>query len=204
MTQHAQRISLLMMTDSKKEIVHVKMTDSQTKRIAHFINTKISLLELIKSHGMEPKTDTAGRYKMKCPIHNENTASFTIYPNNSYFCFGCSSGGGVLKFMMDYEHLTYDEVIDRYRGDVDVVSDKFFADTLVKNLNKSNFNVFKYKKDTQYQLGIYLRDLMYRDSSKLAKINECFYEMDIFFNNDSITDEKLINDFVDSIMGSVV
>jgi len=178
------------------------MNNAQSKRIAQFINKRISLLELIRSHGFEPKLDSGGRYKMKCPLpnHDEKTASFTIYDNNSYYCFGCASGGNVVSFMMEYGQLTYDQVIDQFRGDVDVDSDKFFADTIVKNLNKKSFNVFKYKKDTQYQLGIYLRDMIYKSPEKLDKVNECFREMDMFFNNESITDEKLIDQFVDEIM----
>lgn len=36
----------------------------------------------------------------KCPIHEEHTPSFKIYPNtNSWFCFGCGSGGDVITLV---------------------------------------------------------------------------------------------------------
>ena len=41
--------------------------------------------------------------KALCPIHNEKTPSFTVYPNtNSWHCFGCGVGGSVIDFVMAY------------------------------------------------------------------------------------------------------
>lgn len=35
-----------------------------------------------------------GRKKfIRCPIHNDRTASFVIFPNGSYHCFGCGING---------------------------------------------------------------------------------------------------------------
>ena len=43
-----------------------------------------------------------------CPFHNEKTPSFNIYPeNNSFYCFGCGKGGGVLQFVMNAENLAF-------------------------------------------------------------------------------------------------
>jgi DNA primase len=35
-----------------------------------------------------------------CPFHNENTPSFFIYKDNSYFCFGCRAFGNAIDFVM--------------------------------------------------------------------------------------------------------
>lgn len=35
-----------------------------------------------------------------CPFHEEKTASFFIYPDNSYYCFGCGVYGNAIDFMM--------------------------------------------------------------------------------------------------------
>jgi len=41
--------------------------------------------------------------KTLCPLHNEKTPSFTIYPNNnSWHCFGCGVGGSVIDFVIAY------------------------------------------------------------------------------------------------------
>ena len=47
-----------------------------------------------------------------CPFHNEKTPSFNIYPeSNSYYCFGCSNGGGVIQFVMNAERLSFPDAV---------------------------------------------------------------------------------------------
>lgn len=36
----------------------------------------------------------------KCPIHEEKTPSFYVYPNNSWHCYGCSEGGDSISLYM--------------------------------------------------------------------------------------------------------
>ncbi|HHU36639.1 MAG TPA: DNA primase [Treponema sp.] len=48
-----------------------------------------------------------------CPFHNEKTPSFHIIPErNMYYCFGCGEGGGVIKFVMEIEKLTFVEAVE--------------------------------------------------------------------------------------------
>lgn len=48
-----------------------------------------------------------------CPFHNEKTPSFNLYPeNNSFYCFGCGKGGGVIQFVMDMENLAFPEAVE--------------------------------------------------------------------------------------------
>lgn len=47
-----------------------------------------------------------------CPFHNEKTPSFTVYPETqSYYCFGCGSGGDVITFIKNIENLDYIEAV---------------------------------------------------------------------------------------------
>jgi len=47
-----------------------------------------------------------------CPFHNEKTPSFTVYPENqSFYCFGCGTGGDVITFVRKAENLDYIEAI---------------------------------------------------------------------------------------------
>ncbi len=47
-----------------------------------------------------------------CPFHSEKTPSFTVYPDsNSYFCYGCGSGGDVVTFVKNIENLDYVEAL---------------------------------------------------------------------------------------------
>ena len=39
--------------------------------------------------------------KGKCPFHDDNTPSFTVYPaNNTFHCFGCQVNGSVVDYIM--------------------------------------------------------------------------------------------------------
>ena len=55
----------------------------------------------------------AGRIsKGLCPFHNEKTPSFTVYPDTqSYYCFGCGSGGDVITFVKNIENLDYIDAV---------------------------------------------------------------------------------------------
>ena len=47
-----------------------------------------------------------------CPFHNEKTPSFTVYPETqSYYCFGCGSGGDAITFIKNIENLDYTEAV---------------------------------------------------------------------------------------------
>ncbi len=47
-----------------------------------------------------------------CPFHNEKTPSFTVFADTqSYYCFGCSSGGDVFTFIKNIENIDYAEAV---------------------------------------------------------------------------------------------
>ncbi|MBR6549121.1 MAG: DNA primase, partial [Clostridia bacterium] len=47
-----------------------------------------------------------------CPFHNEKTPSFTLYPENgSFYCFGCGTGGDVIRFIRLMENLDYIDAV---------------------------------------------------------------------------------------------
>lgn len=47
-----------------------------------------------------------------CPFHSEKTPSFSVSPDKHIFhCFGCGKGGGVIRFVMEMESLTFPEAV---------------------------------------------------------------------------------------------
>ncbi|WP_457608688.1 DNA primase [Nitratifractor sp.] len=53
-------------------------------------------------------------YKCNCPFHREKTPSFNVSPAKQiYHCFGCGVGGDAIKFVMEYEKLSYPEAIEK-------------------------------------------------------------------------------------------
>jgi len=68
------------------------------------------IVEVIGSYFPLKRAGTALR--ALCPFHREKSPSFHVNPaRQSYHCFGCGAGGGVLRFVMDYEHLDFPSAV---------------------------------------------------------------------------------------------
>ncbi len=76
------------------------------------IRHRASIVEVISDYVTLKKS---GRnYMGLCPFHGEKTPSFTVSEEKGiYHCFGCQSGGGVFNFLMQYDHLTFPEAVER-------------------------------------------------------------------------------------------
>ncbi|WFP17520.1 DNA primase [Citricoccus muralis] len=55
-----------------------------------------------------------GSFKGLCPFHDERTPSFHIRPSvGTYHCFGCDESGDVISFLMNLEHTSFTETVER-------------------------------------------------------------------------------------------
>lgn len=53
-------------------------------------------------------------FRALCPFHREKSPSFHVNPiRQSFHCFGCGAGGGVFRFVMDYEHIDFPTAVRR-------------------------------------------------------------------------------------------
>lgn len=56
-----------------------------------------------------------------CPFHGEKTPSFSVAPGKQiFYCFGCGKGGDVLKFLMEYENISFQEAVQRLASELNV------------------------------------------------------------------------------------
>lgn len=55
--------------------------------------------------------------KIRCPFHTEKTASFTLFPNNSYYCFGCGASGDVISFTEKLFGIGFGQAVTRLNVD---------------------------------------------------------------------------------------
>ena len=65
-------------------------------------------------------------FRALCPFHQEKSPSFHVNPSRqSYHCFGCGAGGGVLRFVMDYEHVDFPSAVRRLaqRANIPIVEE---------------------------------------------------------------------------------
>lgn len=47
-----------------------------------------------------------------CPLHKDDTSSLKVYPNGSFFCFGCQKGGDLIKFVRERYGLSFREALE--------------------------------------------------------------------------------------------
>ena len=74
------------------------------------VREKIDIVSLISEY--LPLKKAGRNFKAVCPFHNEKTPSFVVSPERQiWHCFGCSKGGDVYTFLMDYENLEFLEAL---------------------------------------------------------------------------------------------
>jgi DNA primase len=80
------------------------------------IKNKLDIVEVVQRY---VKLKRVGRYYSGlCPFHKETKPSFYVSPEMQIFkCFGCGSGGDVIKFLMQIENLTYNQVLEKIKDE---------------------------------------------------------------------------------------
>lgn len=93
--------------------------------------------------------DILARYNMtikkgfcSCPLHKgDHTASMKVY-DNGFYCFACGKGGDVIKFVQEYEGLSFREACKWISGE-DL--DKKAKDTIVAATARREMRIKKRK-----------------------------------------------------------
>lgn len=76
------------------------------------LKNQLDIVDVVSQY-IELKKNGAN-FKACCPFHNEDTPSFVVSPSKQiYHCFGCQVGGDSIKFVMEYEKLSYPEAIEK-------------------------------------------------------------------------------------------
>ncbi len=75
--------------------------------LAQEIKERLSLPEAVACYGLEPR-----RGYLHCPFHSgDRTPSLRLYPNDSFYCFGCGAHGDVIDFVAGMEEKSKGETI---------------------------------------------------------------------------------------------
>ena len=86
-----------------------KTYDDETLRQ---INENVNLLGYAEQ-SFETKR-SSGRYFIHCPLHVDKTPSLCIFPNdNTFHCFSCGVGGGIINWLYFIEKLSYDDAVKK-------------------------------------------------------------------------------------------
>ena len=80
-----------------------------------FVRQVREAVDLVEVVGQYVQLKRAGKsWKGRCPFHEEKTPSFNVNAEQQlFYCFGCQKGGDVFKFLMELEHLTFPEALER-------------------------------------------------------------------------------------------
>lgn len=87
-----------------------------------FIDDLLSRVDVIDVVDSRVKLKKTGKnYSACCPFHNENTPSFTVSPDKQfYYCFGCGASGSALKFVMEFDGLSFPDAVEKLASDANM------------------------------------------------------------------------------------
>ncbi|QQD24937.1 DNA primase [Venatoribacter cucullus] len=74
--------------------------------------TRVDVIDVVDSRVKLKKTGK--NYSACCPFHNEKSPSFTVSPDKQfYYCFGCGASGSALKFVMEFDGVSFPEAVEK-------------------------------------------------------------------------------------------
>ncbi len=76
------------------------------------IKENLDITEIAGRYTQLKRSGRNGRMKGLCPIHADNTPSFTVFPEtHRWHCFGCNRGGDIFDLYEEMEHLDTSEAL---------------------------------------------------------------------------------------------
>ncbi|WP_024954053.1 DNA primase [Sulfurospirillum arcachonense] len=105
------------------------------------LKARLDIVDVV-GHYIELKKNGAN-WKCVCPFHDDSNPSLVVSPSKQiYHCFSCGAGGDPIRFVMEYEKLSYPESLEKlasmYNFSLDYTSDdgKIKEDRkLLENIN---------------------------------------------------------------------
>ncbi|MER7363601.1 CHC2 zinc finger domain-containing protein [Nonomuraea wenchangensis] len=85
------------------------INDPLNDRELFLLKAASPILDVVREHVDLQPTEEGG-VKGLCPFHEETIPSFHVTPERgTWYCFGCSNGGDVVRFVEKLNNLTYAE-----------------------------------------------------------------------------------------------
>jgi len=151
------------------------------------------LVDLLERYDVELTFDGGGRYKAVCPFHEEKTPSFKVFPDDSFYCFGCGKNGTVYDFVMLKHNLSFKQAKELLDGSTSItfaqVQEKIkrLSETQPKNVvrrlrvNRLTRLLFKFNLD-----WIGLKVIRYEDAIPDAILDKLEVWLSSKMENDSV------------------
>lgn len=101
-------------------------------------------------------------YYFSCQFHNEKTPSMGVTDDKNFFyCFGCGQSGDAIRYLMEYENLTFKEAIE-------LLSTIYLIDPKMQNKHTKE----QAKKYQETIIGTEYRELLDRGKERLKRRNQ--------------------------------
>ena len=119
--------------------------------LANQIRNKVDIVDIIGER--IPLVSKGKNFFGVCPFHDDTNPSMSVSREKQiYTCFSCHATGNVFNFLMDYEHMSFPEVL-RYLGD------RVGIDTGSVHLTKKNTKFDKFYDAYNLALKYYQNNL---------------------------------------------
>ena len=108
--------------------------------------SKVDILPLVEKYTSVVRSGS--NYMAICPFHKEKTPSMCIYSStNSFYCFGCHTGGNVISFFMKVEHLDYYDAVMSLAQQVglnvnNIDSQDYIKQKIIYSINRESSQLF--------------------------------------------------------------
>lgn len=83
-------------------------------RLAEQLKEALTMGDVLEKYGFH----LGYNRRIRCPFHEEKTASFLVHKNNrSWKCYGCGAGGTVIDFVMRLYNINFGQACIRLNSD---------------------------------------------------------------------------------------
>ncbi len=130
------------------------------KRIAsHFTDNLLSRVDIVNVINARVPLKKAGKdFQACCPFHNEKTPSFTVSPQKQFFyCFGCHAKGNAIGFLMDFEHLSFVDAVEKLANEhgIEVEYEQLSAVSVAKAERRRTLHEVLEETAVMYEKNLY-------------------------------------------------
>ena len=105
------------------------------------IRKSVNIVDVISSY--MPLTKKGKNYFGVCPFHDDHSPSMSVSKEKQiYTCFSCGATGNVIKFIQDYENISFLEAVKKC---ADLSGIEFnYGKSIQKNYNQDLYDIYKF------------------------------------------------------------
>jgi len=142
------------------------------------IKTTVDLAALVRAKGVKLKKNGKSFFGL-CPFHDDHNPSLSINPTtNLWQCFGCGTGGDVIRFVELYDQVNFKKAVE-------ILSDNGFKKTTVKPSISNRKNLTVKERKLLGRVVSYYQHSLTEDNAGI----------DYLKNERSINDNQSLKDF---------